>query len=248
LSEDKVQACLGTSITDKTVVSTSSSSPVGDLVLRQDVFAGSKSELSAADGENNVLEARVAASRNDDQAGSRVSVVAFDVLVQGIKGACLEINEGGSGIDNTRKAAARNGGGTVGDLGDVNTPVILCRESRLGVQVIKWLFITRVTYAGRRSACNGSIGDGSSILGRVSTTEGKLTIVGGGGTAADGLKVHTQNLGADQTLRVSVVDDGGNSSGTAYSSFCEIHWSETFGTLLARIPNMYCTCTHATHQ
>lgn len=125
LSEDKVQATFSTSVADKTVVGTGNTTPVGNLSLRQNVLARSEGKLSTTNGEDNVLEARIAASGNNNQSSSRVGVVAFDVLVQSVEGASLEVDESGSSINDTRKAAAGNGGSTVGNLGDIDAPVFL---------------------------------------------------------------------------------------------------------------------------
>ena len=130
LSENEVQACLSAKVSNKTVVLSSSSSPVGDLVLRQDVLGGSQGEDSSTNSERDVLEAGIAARRNDDKASSGVKLVSTNVLVQSIVSASLEVDEGGSSINDTRKAGGGNASSSISDLGDVDTPVQLNENKR----------------------------------------------------------------------------------------------------------------------
>jgi hypothetical protein len=68
----------------------------------------------------------------------------------------------------------------------------------------------KITYAGWRSGGDGGVGNGAGVLGGISATKSKFTVVGSCSTAADGGKVDTQNLGANQSFRVSIVNNGGN--------------------------------------
>jgi hypothetical protein len=93
--------------------------------LRQDVLSGSQSEGGATNGEVNVLKARVAAGGNLDQAGGGINGVAGNIAVKGVVGGGLDVDEGGSGINNTRKGTAADRLATIADASDINTPVSL---------------------------------------------------------------------------------------------------------------------------
>lgn len=92
----------------------------------------------------------------------------------------------------------------------------------------------KITYAGWRSGGDGSVGDGSSILGRIGATKSKLTIIGGCSAAADGFEVDTQDLAGDQSLRVGIVNDGGNFRGAANGTFSKISGTKSNDTIDTR--------------
>lgn len=92
----------------------------------------------------------------------------------------------------------------------------------------------QITYAGWRSGGDGSVGDGASVLGRISATKSKLTIVGGCSAAADGFEVDTQDLAGNQSLRVGIVNNGGNFTSGANGTFSKISGTKSNDTIDTR--------------
>jgi hypothetical protein len=125
LTENEVQACLSTKVSDETVVSSRGSSEIGDLILRQNILIRCQGEVSACNGERHDLQAGKATGRNDNKTSGRINLVSTNVLVQSIVGASLEVNESGSSINDTRKAAVGNTCSSIGNVGDVDTPIVL---------------------------------------------------------------------------------------------------------------------------
>lgn len=115
LTKDKVKTVASAEVADQTVVGTSITTPVGNLILGQNVLTGCQGKRLASNSEYNVLEARVAAGRDNHQACGGVCVGSFDVLVKDFESTGLKVNESGSSINDTRQAG-RDRCGAIGDL------------------------------------------------------------------------------------------------------------------------------------
>jgi len=188
LSENEGQTGLVvTQGTDPGVGGASSAAQVSNLVGGNDVLSRGQGESSATDGEANVLQLGDLGGGDGVQARVVVELGTRDVLVQGADGGGGEEDQGRTSVNNSVDGAG-DLGGAVGDLGHINTPVL----------------------AGGAGGGDGNVGDGSSVLGRVNTAEGDLSVGLLGAAIGDGLEPDSNDIRSDLAGGVKVVGGGGD--------------------------------------
>jgi len=162
-------------------------SEVGDLVSGDQVLGRGQGEGNTANGEGDVLQLRDLARGDGVETRVVVELSTRDVLVQGGGGGGGEEDQSRTSVNNT-VGGTGDLGGTVGDLADINTPVL----------------------AGGAGGGDGNVGDGTRVLGGVNTSEGDLSVGLLGTTISDGSEEDTDRVGRDLTSLVQVVGGGGD--------------------------------------
>lgn len=171
---------------------------------KESLRVGSQSIGSSADDKVQVGQLAVLGAGDLEETSGTVelSTGGRDVLVVRVGG---EEDEGGSGVDDT-------GGG-----------------AQDGSTVIVHALVDTPVRTSRRSGGERDVGDGSSDLGGVGSTEGELAV--GNGLRGGGSVVDTDDLGGDGSLRLEVVGDGGDGVGVGDGAFGEVDGTNTEDTI-----------------